>query len=134
MKKVVYWIRHVDHTDPATQGYIGVSIEVKARWKAHIKSLSSPQLDSHLIRSMKLYGSSIVFGIIHEYDSIEEALLREIELRPCENIGWNMCAGGGYPARVTKQTAAKISESIKKLKMCPYSEKTSHNGGMILLV
>jgi hypothetical protein len=45
------------------------------------------------------------FSVLAEYNTREEAIAREIELRPTENIGWNIREGGGDPPRMTRERA-----------------------------
>ena len=48
----VYWIHHPEHTDMFSQGYIGVSKDLKKRWNDHAKRTGN----LHLKRAIKKYG------------------------------------------------------------------------------
>ena len=37
----IYWIHYPDHTNPYTEGYIGVSVDPAKRFKQHGKSKNS---------------------------------------------------------------------------------------------
>jgi hypothetical protein len=75
-------------------------------------------------RAISKYGD-IIYEVMESFNSLEECKERERDLRPEENIGWNMAIGGGMPPRVTKETAMKISKTIKALRITPYCERTS---------
>lgn len=107
---VVYWIRYDHHTDPMTEGYIGISGNPKRRELTHKygKNLQVP-------RAME-NGASM--QILHEQLSRDEALHIEAVYRPQELIGWNLVAGGGAPPSCvgrlcSEQTRQKKSASTK---------------------
>jgi len=93
MSHSVYWIHHSDHTDMFSQGYVGVSVNTKNRWRVHKKSATNP----HLKNAVKKYGwDNLIKEIILFAD---KAYCFEIEkkLRSNDNIGWNLATGGGCP-------------------------------------
>ena len=95
MTYCVYWIREKSHTDLTSQGYIGVSGNVKERFASHKGMWSGT--NNHLRNAIKKYG----------WDNLEKSVLLiaekdyclEIEkkLRPADKIGWNLVVGGGHP-------------------------------------
>jgi dissimilatory sulfite reductase (desulfoviridin) alpha/beta subunit len=92
MNTSVYWIRHKDHTDMFSQGYIGVSKNVKIRWAEHFRSTNQ-----HLQNAIEKYGwDNLVKEIILIADE-KYCYEIELKLRNAEKIGWNLCVGGGKP-------------------------------------
>lgn len=92
----VYWIHHPEHTDMFTQGYIGVSKDIKRRWGDHAKRTGN----THLLHAIKKYGwDSLVKEVILV---AEEAycLMIEAKLRAEDKIGWNITKGGGMPPHI----------------------------------
>ena len=79
----VYWLRDNTHTNPHTEGYIGVTSR-------------DPQLrlNEHLIAKEYL-PDTYVFDILHQVDTRDEMLSIEKSYRPQSHIGWNLAKGGG---------------------------------------
>lgn len=122
----LYWIHRASHTDIKTQGYVGISKNPVQRFKEH-KSLKTGK---HLKNALEKY-DDILYDVIETFLTLEECLHKEIELRPREHIGWNMCIGGGMPPRVTKETAIKISKTLKQKGTTPYCENTHSKESII---
>lgn len=106
--------------DPYSEGYIGVTnLTIHERFDQHSKNV---------------YKKSIVKKAIDKYNDVEiiklheaseaECLLLESIYRPHDLIGWNIAPGGGIPPRASVETAKKISETLKRQGISPYSEKT----------
>lgn len=85
---VVYWIHYPEQSNPFHDGYIGISTNVSKRVAYH-KSQNKHMFN----RLMK----GAVIEILHEYDSLDAAAIKEKEYRPLPNIGWNINAGGDIP-------------------------------------
>lgn len=87
---VVYWIKYP--TEKSNQnGYIGITKNLKERIKAHKKNKKKTILTSII----KKHGwDNLTLQVLYTNLTLEEALLRERELRPIENIGWNLQRGG----------------------------------------
>lgn len=97
----VYWLRLPEHTDMFSQGYVGISKNVSARWKYHRKSKENP----HLTAAIKKYGfENLVKQIILIADK-SYCLGIERKLRPSRKIGWNIEIGGGTPPSQKNQTS-----------------------------
>ena len=98
MNSSVYWIHHPDHTNMFTQGYIGVSNNIKARWNRHKGQTQNPYLKN----AINKYGwDSLVKEIL--LVSTEKYCLRiESKLRSIKEIGWNIIEGGGMPPKNSK--------------------------------
>jgi hypothetical protein len=93
MSTSVYWIHHKDHTDMFSQGYIGVSKNIKDRWFRHSRYSGN----QHLKAAIKKYGWD---SLIKEVVLIgEEAYCYDLEtkIRPTKQIGWNIAEGGAKP-------------------------------------
>lgn len=124
----VYWIHRHQHTDPYVDGYVGISCNPASRFSRHRTSTQNP----HLARALKMY-DDIVFDIIHECVTREEAVQLEISYRPTKDIGWNLNIGGDDPPRGHLDDPAvkmKISNSHKNRGTNPYSPNT-HSPGAI---
>ncbi len=116
----VYWIRHQDHTDIFSQGYVGVSNKPKERWRHHCTKPSN----LHMKNAIAKYGwDNLVKEVILISDK-DYCLEIEKKLRPTDYIGWNATFGGGFPPKAKKgmgkgrklsdETKAKIAEAGKK--------------------
>lgn len=115
----VYWIRHEDHTDMFTQGYIGISKNIAQRFKNHVRQPTNV----HMKNAINKYGwDSLVKQIVLIGDK-EYCLGVEKKLRPVDFIGWNQTSGGGVPPipkkgmgkgrKLSQDTKDKISEAGK---------------------
>lgn len=96
MKKAfLYWIHLQEHTDVATQGYVGVSMDYTKRFAMHMKECASGvHPNTHLIHAYNKYGAaSMLVDEIFSGDE-KECYLRENELRNTAKIGWNVAPGG----------------------------------------
>ena len=89
----VYWIRHADHTDITSQGYIGVSNNANKRFLDHKRSKQNP----HLAYAIKKYGWDNLLKSEILFSTQEYCLDIERKLRPTNSIGWNIVMGGGLP-------------------------------------
>lgn len=87
----LYWIRYSYHTNPYSEGYIGISARPSERFIEH-KKYNSKNL--HLSRCIEK-GASM--EILLENLSYEEALNLEEQYRPTSNTGWNINRGGNIP-------------------------------------
>lgn len=87
----VYWLYDETCARPETDGYVGVTLHLKKRFREHCRSGRFP--------------SSIKFAILFEGPWFE-CIVREYELRPQRMIGWNTGAGGGRSRLGVKHDAA----------------------------
>lgn len=116
----IYWIKKKDHSDILSEGYIGYSNNPKRRFEEHKKS------NSRLGNSIRKYRDSIDLIVLHKFDSEEQALKKEKELRPKPKIGWNIAQGGQCPPDIKNDllTRQKISNTLKQKGITPYCKKT----------
>ena len=107
----VYWIRHKDHTDIFSQGYVGISSNFNDRLRSH----KSKPTNLHMKNAINKYGW---VNLIKEKILIatqEYCVMIEKQLRPNDFIGWNQTAGGGVPPKSKKGMGKgrKLSEETK---------------------
>jgi predicted GIY-YIG superfamily endonuclease len=128
MTHSVYWIRHADHTDLMTQGYIGVTNNSDRRFAQHSRSKENP----HFVFAIKKYGWNNLIKTQILIAEEEYCLDIERKLRPNNSIGWNCIAGGGKPPnllgrrfvrtkpiwnkglKMSAEHCAKVSKAVKE--------------------
>jgi group I intron endonuclease len=121
----VYWIHHPEHTDMFTQGYIGVSKDLKKRWNDHAKRTGN----LHLKRAIKKYGWD---NLVKEVVLVAEetyCLMIEAKLRTEDKIGWNIIKGGGMPPSSLGMKFTR-SEEYKQKQSFAKKGKPSWNKGI----
>ena len=89
----VYWIRQQDHTDIFSQGYVGISKNIKVRLAQHLRR------DENLVlkKAIKDYGWENLSKSVVLISETDYCLDIERKLRPVTNVGWNIAIGGGHP-------------------------------------
>jgi hypothetical protein len=107
----VYWLHRPEHTDPFTEGYIGVSIQPLKRFYQHKKQYyMNPHL-AHVFKKHNDIMQSILLVGPEDYCYEIEA-----KMRPCENIAWNIAMGGNRPIHnVPHSLEAKAKMSLAKV-------------------
>ena len=121
----VYWIHHPEHTDMFSQGYIGVSKDIKKRFEAH----KNRPLNAHLGNAIKKYGWD---NLIKEVVLVAEeayCLMIEAKLRAEDKIGWNIVKGGGMPPSALGMKFTR-SEEWKQKQSVARKGKPSWNKGI----
>jgi hypothetical protein len=144
MKKgFVYWIHLTEQNDPHTQGYVGVTNDIKRRMREHTNRKENPILENVFIKYQNIVVDILFVGV---YDYCYEV---EREYRPFREIGWNISEGGIKPPNLkgTKksldtrmkmstnnvgfkdkkhsfETKLKMSETRKKIGGRPHTEET----------
>ena len=101
----LYWVHYPEHTDPFTQGYVGISNNVTARFTYHKSKKCS---DNPILHRAILKGA--ILTIIGEFEHRDDALSEEIRYRSNKNIGWNINQGGG----VTPDRTGKPNHFLKE--------------------
>lgn len=93
----VYWIHLENHYNPYTQGYIGITKDIKQRFNEHKKARHKYRISF----AIKKYGwENLIKDVLFSKLSKASALEIERSYRPIENIGWNYKVGGdaGIPS------------------------------------
>ena len=91
MSTYLYWIHYAEHTDPMSQGYIGVTVNPPKRLKTH-----STGKNKRLAYGI---ANGATMTILSEYTVRDDALTEERRMRPEKTIGWNLVEGGGDPPK-----------------------------------
>ena len=97
---IVYWA-HREGNINLSEGYIGISRGFKGRQQNHISGAKLGK-KGHFYSALRKY-DDIIWDIVANDLSEEDACTVEKHLRPTENIGWNMSAGGNLPPIVRSQ-------------------------------
>lgn len=109
----VYWLHLAEHTDPKTQGYIGItSGTVEDRFASHVRKAKRGG-HLHVHRAIRKYGDTITVTALHE-DDVELCELIEWAYRSDYNTGWNHNVGGcpsGVGVRRSEDTRKKMSSA-----------------------
>lgn len=116
---IVYWYRLATHTDPYTEGYVGVTNQPQIRHRSHVKGLKGCGKILH--NAFKKYGAEAIQRMVLHTVPKEEAYTLENHYRPQPNIGWNIAAGGGLPPDTTgrkdsQEVCQKRAESVRRTK------------------
>jgi len=93
MSSVIYWIHLPEHTDIFTEGYVGVSKNVKKRFIDHKNRPSN----EHLKNAINKHGWDTLIKQIVIIANEAYCLAIEIKLRASKKIGWNIAEGGSKP-------------------------------------
>jgi len=84
---IVYWIHYEQHSDPYSEGYVGVTCNLPKRIYSH-------KTQSHRKHVFNRLMKGAVITVLHECIDRFEALNYEKKYRPDPNIGWNIFPGG----------------------------------------
>lgn len=110
----VYWIHLEEHTDPETQGYIGVTGNPEKRFREHIKeSKKDSPKNIHLARAMNKH--SVKTTLLFQGTKVA-CYEMEFNLRTKRNIGWNIQKGGKIH---TDENIQKRSNSLSGRNFSP---------------
>ena len=106
----LYWIHRSIHTDPLSEGYIGITKDIDSRSMYHRNS------KYRVGKAMRKY-NDVVVDILKENMTLSEVLTLEISYRPFANLGWNIAPGGAGGVGTLKpndNTRKKMSDARKK--------------------
>ena len=94
-----------------SEGYIGVSQDLKSRFKNHVRQPTN----KHMANVIKKYGWDKLIKTQILIADKEYCLDIERKLRPADFIGWNATAGGGFPPKPKKGMGKgrKLSQETK---------------------
>jgi hypothetical protein len=103
----LYWIRHKDHTDPYTQGYIGISTRLEKRWREHQRCIenNNPKQLFHRLAIKAGGWDDLVCEILDETDN---AGSHEYVYRQRWYIGWNEAPGGDSTIQAVREYHRRI--------------------------
>lgn len=91
----LYWIRLPEHTDPNTEGYIGVTAKFDYRLSCHLKeAINHTHKNPHLSYAINKYGWENLIKEVLLIDTETACYAKETALRPAVGIGWNIAPGG----------------------------------------
>ena len=84
------------HDDPYSEGYVGISQNsLDERKRSHYKTANSnARRNNHFHNALIKYGDDVVWGLLHDDLTKEDALYLEDDYRPDINVGWNTDKGG----------------------------------------
>lgn len=110
MSSLVYWLHTKDHKDIFTEGYVGITNNLKARLRNH----KSKKYNAHLRNAINKYGwDNIIKEVILVADDLY-CLMIESQLRNKDNIGWNIVKGGGKPPVSLWNKGVPCLEKVKE--------------------
>jgi hypothetical protein len=111
----MYSVYHIHIDENLNTGYIGISKNPELRFAQHQWQRS--KTNKHLHNAFKKYGNQIKIRVLISNIEKEFACFIEEELRPHENIGWNIAKGGGFPPNpVGKVRSEEYRKNISKAK------------------
>lgn len=91
----IYWLRHKNHTDLMSEGYVGVSSNLKERLRQHFKNATNGyHSDKILSKAIVKYSKDEIVCDILIYGEKEYCYQTEKLIRPKSFIGWNTKEGG----------------------------------------
>lgn len=124
----IYWIKYPEHTNPLTEGYIGLTSQnVEDRFAEHKHNRKNKLLSNRCRKE------NVTIVCLHDNLSKEEARLLEQSYRPELNIGWNINVGGDLPPtrknKIGEKTILKGEARTEKQKEASrkHSEKMKGN-------
>lgn len=118
----LYWVHLSEHSDPFTEGYIGISTQPQIRFRQHTTDIAKRSGSRILRQYVDENGiDDLHHTILSSFNSKEEARNEEKRYRPKTNIGWNIWVGGGVSPDCTgridsEETKKQRTESIIKTK------------------
>lgn len=90
----IYWAHLPEHTNPMTEGYIGITKKRIERRKSEHNRDSKNNSNKTFHRAIRKYGDKIVWEVLEDNYSEFTVKLFECFIRPERNIGWNIAIGG----------------------------------------
>ena len=96
----LYWLRNKTHTDPYTQGYIGITSR-------------HPEIRLREHRLKKGLTQDTILDILNEVKNKKEVHELECQYRPTPDIGWNVKSGGHHLTIHSDETKQRWSDVRK---------------------
>ena len=88
MKGYLYWV-HLPNHSIKTDGYVGVTKNIKTRWYKHKQDLAC----KHFAHAIQKYQEQLIWEVIFE-GPLAGCYQIENYFRPNRKIGWNIAVGG----------------------------------------
>ncbi len=111
----LYWIRTEDMTDMFSEGYVGITSNVKYRLSGHRLRLESRTEDiSKKFVDAYHYNDKLIMQVLSS-GTRGEMEVDEYTLRPSTNIGWNSKCGGGGRAYSEKYYSQKVVLTFRRM-------------------
>lgn len=113
----LYWIYLPDHSDPITQGYIGIAENFDQRMFAH-KSCAKTGKNDTLYKAVRKHGWDNLKKEVLVIANEEYCKDLEQKMRPKARIGWNIAiggCGGGAHLKGIKQSEEHLTNRRKAL-------------------
>jgi group I intron endonuclease len=113
----LYWIHSSDHSDPMTQGYIGIAENFEQRMFAH-KSCAKTGKEETLYKAIRKHGwDNLTKEVLVIAD---QGYCKDLEqkMRPKARVGWNIAVGGdggGLHLKGVKQSEQHLANRRKAL-------------------
>lgn len=106
----VYWLHLDSHTDPKTQGYIGITKGTPERRFTSHKSRSKYNPDFNVYKAFNKYGIENIRMTVLCKTTKEHARWTETDLRSEPFTGWNMARGGVVGPEIPKEVRAEAAK------------------------
>lgn len=111
---IVYWHHLETHTDPHSEGYIGLTSPSKYGDRFNGGLIKNYKKCTCFLNAINEYGENkILTSILKDGLSLCNGNELEFKFRPLANIGWNINQGGGSNGALSESTKEKISKSKK---------------------
>lgn len=122
----LYWLRHEDHQDMTSEGYVGITGKsLRERMNQH-SICAEEGIEYPVYNAIRKYGDKIIVDVICIGDE-EYILSLEESLRKYPHIGWNIDSGGsGINSEVMKKMwASEKGDLWREEKRQRYKEDPS---------
>lgn len=94
----VYWIRAPHHSDPLSEGYVGVSKSPSRRWRHHNWRKRTKRHDNPILsNAIEKYTWDGLIKQVLVIGSEKYCYELEAKIRPSVEMGWNVNVGGSKP-------------------------------------
>ncbi len=124
----IYWIKYPEHTNPYTEGYIGLTSQtIQQRFSDHKNNTKNKLLKNRCRKE------NVEVVCLHDNLDKQQAKVIEEQYRPSENIGWNINKGGDVPPsrknKISKKSLLKGEDRTEKQKLAAekHSERMKGN-------
>jgi len=113
---VVYWIHLPEHTDIASQGYVGVSNTTASKRFIHHNSDANLGSKFPVHRAIRKYKDSLILDTLLEGPS-DYCYMIENKLRPSASVGWNCAVGGEIPSTLGMKHSSETKSRMASARL-----------------